>query len=184
MKNKIKAYFFLVLSGVFTLTALLSAGFILKENHTKVDGEVATLILYGVLAILFYILFKKHQKSPASETDPTLPSEKKMRTGTNLDKKPKENLEIPSSQREKMLALEFAGSKIHAPIIKQYHDAMFKHADMGDFSSAIKFYDLFKTYCYKEEGGKLYFQYHYEGTRNSKNPCFSCKDIWVKMMKG
>ena len=64
MKNKIKAYFFLVLSGVFTLTALLSAGFILKENHTKVDGEVATLILYGVLAILFYILFKKHQKSP------------------------------------------------------------------------------------------------------------------------
>ena len=42
----------------------------------------------------------------------------------------------------------------------------------------------YKPLLVKLEGGKLYFQYHYEGTRNSKNPCFSCKDIWVKMMKG
>lgn len=100
------------------------------------------------------------------------------------ERKNSNNPKFHRSDHEKKLRNEF--SQKYYSIIQDYENKIYisDKTDYNKLKSNLVAYDEFEKFCYSNgDGGKIYFQDMWEFCHNSKNDCFSYKEIILKYIQ-
>lgn len=198
--KKLKLIFTSLLIYIFSIIGIASLGLFVFDGF-----KLSYLITFIILCISILLLNKYQNKLKEKSLIDSIIDGIHIEMSENPVKVPQEILEkyenhpnpvFHRTDKEDDLAFEFEYSEKHHKKISEYEAKMFEAEKLaykfqkdGDkenttlyFSKAIATYDEFRKYCYKTKGGKLYFQNNYEFLHNSKNPCFSYKDLWKEKL--